>query len=91
MTVNRTMNRIKLWRLSMTFGILVGVMGCQSAFHNTYPVPGKKAEGGLRYYRSAFPRGEKRDPWEGQGRTTVEPGREEDAEKEEAAGSPESP
>jgi hypothetical protein len=77
--------------LALVFGILVGVVGCQSAVYNTYSVPGKTAGGGLRYYDSSFPRGEKPDPWEGQGQESAEPEREEDAEKEETAGSPGSP
>jgi hypothetical protein len=85
------MHLTKLWRLALVFGILVGVVGCQSALYNTYSVPGETAGGGLRYYNSSFPRGEKPDPWEGQGQETVEPEREKDAEKEEATGSSASP
>jgi len=81
----------RLWHLALVFGILVGVVGCHSAVYNTYSVPGETAGGGLRYYNNSFPRGEKPDPWEGQGQESVEPEREEDAEKEEATGSSATP
>lgn len=73
-----------LWRSLIIWGILVVVTGCQSAFYNTYPVPGENAGDGLKYYRSAFPRGERPDPWERRSETPVEAEREEDAEEETA-------
>jgi hypothetical protein len=84
------MLRDRLWRFAGASGILLCVVGCQSAIHNTYPVPGENAGGGLRYYRSAFPRGEKSDPWEGQETATAQPPGVHDAEKEKEPESPES-
>jgi hypothetical protein len=71
------------WRPVAVLCILVFVVGCQSALHNTYPVPGERAGQGLKYYRSAFPRGQRPDPWENQGQAMgeSEPG---DDGKEEA-------
>jgi len=82
--MRRFVNERKQWRLPMILCILISVVGCQSALYNTYPVPGEGAGDGLKYYRSAFPRGQRPDPWEQQSETRAESERVEDA-KENAA------
>jgi hypothetical protein len=67
--------------LTLGCAILAGVLGCQSALYNTYPVPGENAGKGLKYYRDVFPRGQKPDLWEGQKQTTVEPEPRENAQE----------
>lgn len=82
--MKRTVSKSNRWRLPIIVCTLVSGLGCQSALHNTYPVPGESAGKGLKYYRSAFPRGQRPDPWEQQNEAGAESERVEDA-KETAA------
>jgi len=74
----------KRWRLPVTLCTLISVVGCQSALYNTYPVPGESAGEGLKYYRNAFPRGQRPDPWEQQSKERAELERVEDAKENSA-------
>ena len=80
--MRRSVNKPKRWRLPMILCTLISVVGCQSALYNTYPVPGEDAGDGLKYYRSAFPRGQRPDPWEQQSETRAESERVEDAKED---------
>ncbi len=61
----------KRWHVVVALCSIATFMGCQSALHNTYPVPGERAGQGLKYYRNAFPRGQNPDPWETQNPKTT--------------------
>jgi len=74
--------RERTWRRRLiVLCILVCAGGCQSALYNTYPVPGEEAGQGLKYYRTAFPRGQRPDPWQGQSTEAAEPEQGNDAEE----------
>lgn len=76
-----SVSKSKRWLVPIILCTLVLVLGCQSALHNTYPVPGESAGDGLKYYRSAFPRGQRPDPWEQQNEARAESEPVEDAKE----------
>gem|GEM_PF-2528490 len=82
--MKRSANKSKRCCLLTIVCTLISFVGCQSALYNTYPVPGEGAGDGLKYYRSAFPRGQRPDPWEQQNEARAESERADDA-KEDAA------